>query len=81
MQDESKPVFGPVFEAGLTDEDISNLDAVDKMSILKQLVSQAISAMPTGPDLTAEETVLIADYRRWKKSVKSASGVFHWRKP
>ena len=66
---------------GLSDEDISNLDALDKLSQLQALVAEAVKGMPTGPDLTAEELVLIRDYRAWKKSVKSAGGVFHWRRP
>ena len=65
---------------GLTDDDISNLDAVDKLSLLKQAAAEAAKAMSTGPDLTTEELALIADYREWKKSPKCASGVFHWRR-
>lgn len=66
---------------GLSDDDLSNLDAIDKLSQLQAIVAEAVKNMPTGPDLTVEETVLIRDYRAWKKSVKSATGVFHWRRP
>jgi hypothetical protein len=66
---------------GLSDDDISNLDAMTKLSQLRALVAETVQHMPTGPDLTTEETALIRDYRAWKKSVKSVSGVFHWRRP
>ncbi len=65
----------------LTDDDLANLDAIDKVSVLQKLVAEAVANMSIGPDLTTEEQILIRDYRAWKKSVKSASGVFHWRKP
>jgi hypothetical protein len=67
---------------GLSDDDLSTLDALDKLSLIKAAVTEAVSRMmPDGPDLTTEERVLIRDYRAWKQSVKSVSGVFHWRRP
>jgi hypothetical protein len=66
---------------GLSDDDLATLDALDKMSVLQGAVAEAVKNMTIGPELTAEETALIHDYRAWKRSVKSASGVFHWRRP
>ena len=74
------PRAKPVFEEGLTDEQIAGMDAIEKASVLRQLVAQAVEAYQGQPELSAEEIRLLMDYREWKKSVKAVSGVFHWRR-
>lgn len=69
-------------QGGLTDEQIQALDALDKYSLIQDLVTRLVNnrMAGAGSGISADELVLLADYRRWKESPQSASGVFHWRR-
>lgn len=69
----------PVFEEGLTDEQVAGMDAIEKASTLRALVAQALENYQIQP-LSPEEVRLLKDYREWKGSMKVYSGVFHWRR-
>jgi hypothetical protein len=70
----------PVFEEGLTDKQIANLDAIEKASVLRQLVADAVETFQGQPELSEEEIRLLMDYRAWRSSAKSVGGIFHWRR-
>ena len=73
--------YVPVREP-LTDEQVQALDAVDKYELIQSLVTDLVNKyMATATrELSPDEVLLLADYRRWLKTPKSASGVFHYRK-
>ena len=62
----------------ITDAELRALSALDKVSIMKKAISQAVENI-LGLDLKWHEKVLIIAYRDWLESPKSASGVFHYR--
>lgn len=69
-------------EEPLTDSQVQALNAVEKYSLIQALVTKLVEdhMAAAGSIVDAEELLLLADYRRWKKTPQAASGVFHWKR-
>jgi hypothetical protein len=70
-------------DAPLTDEQVQALNAIQKYSLIQELVTKLVNEklVTMNSTLTADEVVVLAEYRKWKQKPISATGVFHVRKP
>jgi hypothetical protein len=67
-------------ELNITDAQLQLLSAIDKVKLIKALVQRAVENM-IGLNLTWDEKVIVIEYREWRDSPQSVSGVFHVRVP